>query len=196
MERAATHAPIASESEETAAAVTIALRRSARAPNRTSRPSESSHGSSFRSRLCSRQRIGLPNRRATCRAASSRGTPFETRASMRDSRWNCSSASRSRSTRPGRITLASRDHNDIEGPPVKVNVPECRSAGVRRCHSANVRRCQGATVRKCQSALLHSCTVHPGTLAPWHRKHRGTEAPRHLGPPEGALRLLQDSAHR
>ena len=105
-ENAATHAPRASDSDDTAAPVTTAFFRSMRTPRRTSRISESSQGSSLTSRLCSRSRSGLPNRRAASPGGGLGVMPAAVSSRMRSSTWNWSSSSSSDSTRPDRNTLA------------------------------------------------------------------------------------------
>ena len=49
----------------------------------------------------------------TCPTAASRVMPVAVSSRMRSSRWNWSSSSSSRSTRPPRNTFARRDHSDI-----------------------------------------------------------------------------------
>src|SRR5207244_4408055 len=112
-ENAATQAPRASASDSTAAPVTTAFLRSIRAPRRMSRTIESSQGSNLMSRLRSRSRSGLPNRRATSAAAASRVHPESVSSRTRSSMWNWSSSSSSDWTLPERNTFARRDSNDI-----------------------------------------------------------------------------------
>ena len=85
-EKAAVHAPIASESDTSAAAVTILFRRHSRAANATSRTIDSMRGSSLMSRLASRISAGLPNCRRARALASSTDRPAAVYSSVRASR--------------------------------------------------------------------------------------------------------------